>query len=233
MTKSGRNVCHTFLTAFKSPAKGILLGLRGTELHPRETPNLPFFFSQPPHNIQDAEANSLGMVKAGPRNGDTAATINPTLILGPVSATASTFISTAGVTNVLSIGQAPRKRSPEVVYHRLFLTDSPNADLNKILDQAIAIIDNVANANGIVLVHCSAGISRSPSVITGYLMKVKGMTLRSALGLVIQARPAASPNSGFLHCLQKLDEELHGTISLDVEELPKKREDKVALFKDT
>jgi len=36
--------------------------------------------------------------------------------------------------------------------------------------------DKVREANGCVLIHCLAGISRSPTVAIAYLMRVLGMT---------------------------------------------------------
>lgn len=56
------------------------------------------------------------------------------------------------------------------------------------------------------------------------------MSLKDALGLVIRARPPVCPNSGFIQQLQELDVKLHGTLSLDVESLPSKKEDRLAFF---
>jgi atypical dual specificity phosphatase len=57
-----------------------------------------------------------------------------------------------------------------------------------------------------------------------------GMALKDTLGLVIQSRPAVCPNPGFLKQLQELDMKVHGTLSLEVESLPGKKEDRLALF---
>ena len=50
---------------------------------------------------------------------------------------------------------------------------------------------------GKILVHCSAGISRSPMAVTAYLMKRRGMTLKAALGQIVRVWPQVSPNGGF------------------------------------
>jgi atypical dual specificity phosphatase len=91
------------------------------------------------------------------------------------------------------------------------------------------------NGNGKILVHCSAGISRSPMVVAAYLMKRKGMTLKAALGQIIRVRPQVSPNAGFLQQLKEMEMELFGTAvsSLEgVDELPKREKDRLALFEE-
>ena len=52
-----------------------------------------------------------------------------------------------------------------VTYHRLSLSDSVLSSVSKITDAACEIIDGAIASNkgrGKILVHCSAGISRSP-----------------------------------------------------------------------
>jgi len=46
--------------------------------------------------------------------------------------------------------------------------------------------DKVREANGCVLIHCLAGISRSPTVAIAYIMHVLGMTSDDAYRSVFQ-----------------------------------------------
>jgi atypical dual specificity phosphatase len=128
-----------------------------------------------------------------------------------------------------------------VTYHRLSITDSTTSSISKIADAACEIIDSSITSpskkggvdNGKILVHCSAGISRSPMVVAAYLMKRKGMTLKSALGQIIRARPQVSPNPGFLQQLKEMEMELFGVAVSSlagVEELPRREKDRLALF---
>lgn len=56
--------------------------------------------------------------------------------------------------------------------------------------------------DGVVLVHCNAGVSRSSSVVIGYLMLREGLTFDDAYGQVKLARPSIRPNPGFYAQLQ-------------------------------
>lgn len=87
------------------------------------------------------------------------------------------------------------------------------------------------NGRGAILVHCVAGVSRSPAVVVGYLMKEEQMRLKEALGLVIRSRPQVSPNPGFLKALKELEAELFEMESMsEVEDLPRRESDRLALF---
>jgi len=164
----------------------------------------------------------------------------PSLYLGPCSAASNkTFLSTNEITQVLSVGSTPAQNIDGVIYHRLALNDTPSSSISKASDEACKIIDSVirvgtskSKEKGKILVHCSAGISRSPTLVVAYLMRSHNMPLKAALGLVLKARPQVSPNPGFLQQLKRLEEELYGHISLDVDELPRREKDRLALFED-
>ncbi|KIJ31817.1 hypothetical protein M422DRAFT_234445 [Sphaerobolus stellatus SS14] len=158
----------------------------------------------------------------------------PGLFLGPCSAASSKpFLTANAITDVLSVGSTPAQKIDGITYHRLSLTDSPSSSIAKVSDEACRIIDSkkIGKAKeGKILVHCSAGISRSPTLVVAYLMKAHNMSLKAALGRVVRVRPQVSPNAGFLGQLKELEEEIHGRVSLDVEELPKREKDQLALF---
>jgi atypical dual specificity phosphatase len=160
----------------------------------------------------------------------------PSLYLGPCSAASSKpFLTGNSITHVLSIGANPSAKVDGVTYYRLSLSDSVSSSISKITAAACEIIDgSIASKKGTgkILVHCSAGISRSPTVIATYLMKRKGMTLKAALGQIIRVRPQISPNAGFLQQLKEMEMELYGSSSLEVDELPKREKDRLALFEE-
>lgn len=55
---------------------------------------------------------------------------------------------------------------------------------------------------GVVLVHCNAGVSRSSSVVIGYLMQTEALSFEDAYDQVKLARPSIHPNRGFHQQLQ-------------------------------
>ncbi|KAK0644139.1 protein-tyrosine phosphatase-like protein [Cercophora newfieldiana] len=147
---------------------------------------------------------------SGSDNKQPASCIVPDLLyLGPVSATSnSAFIERQGINHVLSVGKSPASRIEGITYHRLGLTDEEGSSIAEPVDKACEIIDAVAAAKGKVLVHCSAAISRSPSIVAAYLMKRRGLTLRESLTVLVGARAVVSPNPGFLRQLSELEKEI-------------------------
>ena len=93
----------------------------------------------------------------------------------------------------------------------------------QVAGEAIAIIDAVAKNGEHILVHCSAGISRSPAIIAAYLIRRKGMRLNDALELLKEKRGAVNPNGGFLRDLKEMEGEVFG---LRKEEEENQEEDK-------
>ncbi len=80
-------------------------------------------------------------------------------------------------------------------------------------DTAFAFIE----LHSCVLVHCAAGVSRSPTIVLGYLMSRKGMTLREAFDLVSKQR-MVQPNEGFMAQLMALELQLRGCNSVQLED---------------
>ncbi|KAF8213613.1 protein-tyrosine phosphatase-like protein [Mycena galopus ATCC 62051] len=164
---------------------------------------------------------------------DSASLVFPSIYLGPCSAASyASFLAANSITHVLSIGATPKQQVDGIVYHRIPLKDTSSTSISPACAESCAIIDAALrpkNGNaGKILVHCSAGISRSPSVLTFYLMRRHRMPLKMALGRIVRARPQVSPK--FLEQLKDMEMELFGSVSLQVEELPKREKDRLALF---
>ncbi|KAI6140052.1 protein-tyrosine phosphatase-like protein, partial [Pisolithus thermaeus] len=135
--------------------------------------------------------------------------LSPSLYLEPCAAASSeSFLSKNSITHVLSVGASPSTQVDGVAYQRLSINDSVSSSISKVTDTACDLINRALwkltggenTQNGTrenILVHCSSGISRSPMVITAYLMKQNGMTLKEALSQIIRVRPQTSLKQGF------------------------------------
>lgn len=98
---------------------------------------------------------------------------------------------------------------------RLPLEDDTSTNILPYMDTAVDRINEViTKRNGHVLVHCIAGVSRSATVVIGYLMKYKKMDLRTAFNYCYKLRPVIRPNNGFMLQLINYENHLFGRSSV-------------------
>lgn len=88
------------------------------------------------------------------------------------------------------------------------IEDNNDADISAHIEPAQKFIDQSLEMGDAVLVHCMAGISRSATIVIGYLMISKGISLSAAFAHVKSARPCINPNDGFLRTLEELEDYL-------------------------
>jgi predicted protein tyrosine phosphatase len=69
-------------------------------------------------------------------------------------------------------------------------------------------IEECVSKNQKVLVHCVAGVSRSPTMVIAYLMKKNRWSFEQAYSHVEKQRPFIEPNPGFLEQLQAMEMDL-------------------------
>lgn len=60
-----------------------------------------------------------------------------------------------------------------------------------------------------VLVHCVAGVSRSPTIVAAYLIRYHSMSLVQAMHTLVQSRDRIQPNEGFLYALAQFERQYH------------------------
>ena len=132
-------------------------------------------------------------------------------------------INQLGITHIVNIS-GKQSFPGRIQYHRCFLPDKEDLVKDKfipLVNDAIEFIVNARKGNGIVLVHCQAGMSRSPCFVMAYLMSHHKMTLFDAYKLLKSKRPAIRPNIGFLSPLQCLEMELLSSNSILTKQWPK------------
>ncbi|XP_038048872.1 protein phosphatase Slingshot homolog 1-like [Patiria miniata] len=94
-------------------------------------------------------------------------------------------------------------------FHRIPVRDNYGEKLLPWFEDAMDFIEKVRSANGCVIVHCLAGISRSPTVAIAYIMKHMNLTVDEAYKYVKEKRQTISPNFNFLGQLLEFEKRLH------------------------
>ncbi len=89
--------------------------------------------------------------------------------------------------DVLSVGCKPIANPRVARSLHVGLKDGADADITPILNTCAAFI---AESPHEVLVHCNAGMRRSPAVVLAYLCRHKDMTVEDALTLIETRRPS-------------------------------------------
>ncbi|XP_003223962.1 dual specificity protein phosphatase 19 [Anolis carolinensis] len=108
------------------------------------------------------------------------------------------------VTHVLNVAYGVENPFPEdFTYKSIPILDLPETDIISYFPECFEFIEEVKLKDGVVLVHCNAGVSRAATIVIGFLMHSEGLDFTSAFSLVKNARPAICPNPGFMEQLRK------------------------------
>ena len=117
-----------------------------------------------------------------------------------------------GITRILNCtSSVPNKfeHLDRFSYHQIAVEDSHDVNMIARLPEAFAFIEEARVRGEKVLVHCNAGISRSATVIIGYLMKYYAHTVDTAFEFVKQRKSNISPNFSFMGQLVEYECKLH------------------------
>eukprot|EP00727_Mastigamoeba_balamuthi_P004477 m51a1_g14027 putative dual specificity protein phosphatase 1 (396) ;mRNA; r:1120643-1122043 len=132
------------------------------------------------------------------------------LYLGSLHSLCKTVFEDLGITHVcrVCLGELDREKFASTVTLNIPLEDLTVEDIAPYFSQAVEFITLAKNAGGKVLVHCAAGVSRSATIVTAYLMIDRRWDLKTALQYVAKRRPIVKPNGGFVRQLQELEKQL-------------------------
>ena len=102
-----------------------------------------------------------------------------------------------------------------IEYLKCPIEDNPSEDISQYFASSYEFITKALNENehNKVLVHCWAGVSRSASVVTAYLIKSQNMTFFDAIEKIREKRKVW-PNDGFKRQLYKYQIEITGKYDL-------------------
>ncbi|XP_044075601.1 dual specificity protein phosphatase 18 [Siniperca chuatsi] len=136
--------------------------------------------------------------------------ITPTLFLsGADGALNAALVSQKGITLIVNATLSHACPAyPGVEFVRVPVSDLPSARLGDHFDRVAERIHG--NRAGGTLVHCAAGMSRSPALVMAYLMRYRGVTLCQAHRWVQESRPYVRLNAGFWEQLLQYERRLYG-----------------------
>ncbi|KAI3387190.1 hypothetical protein SNEBB_010854 [Seison nebaliae] len=93
-------------------------------------------------------------------------------------------------------------------FKRLNVHDSFETKIIKHFEDTYNFINKALSSNEKILIHCLAGISRSPTIVIAFLMRKFGWTVQEAFHFVKKRRNGVAPNFSFLGQLQEYEERL-------------------------
>ena len=115
----------------------------------------------------------------------------------------------ADVTAVVSLCRVGHAQVPDRVRHvdfRLIDSDDPeaNPNLEFVIDDAARTVAALRDRGEIVLLHCVAAQSRTPTVAARYGV-LRGVPTGAALAAVCDVLPSAAPKTALVAALRRLD----------------------------
>jgi len=142
------------------------------------------------------ESNSFGIISTNIHNLDE---IIPGLyISSEETAYSKDKLISAGIKAIISLtNYTPFSDDPQFKYLSFNFEDDIDVPILPIIYQSCNFINDNLQQNNKILVHCSAGVSRSGSVIVGYLMMSNKLDYYNALLMAKSVRPYIQPNPGF------------------------------------
>ncbi|KAJ2956765.1 hypothetical protein NQZ79_g7437 [Umbelopsis isabellina] len=113
------------------------------------------------------------------------------------------FLEKEGIRHILSLGHFKPHHTDKGIDNKIIvILDAPQQNIVQYFDETFEYIHGILESGERVLVHCVAGVSRSATIITAYLMRLKQIRYKAALAMLKRVRPFVSPNDGFLEQLR-------------------------------
>ncbi len=106
------------------------------------------------------------------------------------------------IVSALSDGEIDSYRIRDYVgnveWHHFSMDDAATQDISQFFLPVCQILDKAKKEGKQVLVHCAAGVSRSPTLVIAYIMWSQKKTRKEAYEYVSSKRPIIDPNENFM-----------------------------------
>jgi protein-tyrosine phosphatase len=111
-----------------------------------------------------------------------------------------------GITHILTLVVGVSEIYPEDFKYKIIeLMDHKKENISQYFNECINFIDECSNNNGKILIHCSQGISRSPTIVIAYLIKKYSKNYTDIYNYIKEKREIIEPNDGFKKQLLKFN----------------------------
>ena len=111
------------------------------------------------------------------------------------------------ISHSLNLGSSSSSREQwtwPVVERSLELQDTPEQRIDRAVAEGTRFLQECKARGGRVLVHCSAGESRSPTLVIAFLISTRGCSFLEAFSLVRERRPSINLNPSFVAQLKQI-----------------------------
>ena len=142
--------------------------------------------------------------------------VTPFLYLGNMTDAADPeTLSKLGIDHVLNVTAVnpTYTQSDSITYKQLLAADNGSQNIKQYFDEAFTFIDTARDCGGSVLIHCQAGVSRSPTIAIAYLIKNFPMRMLEAYKFIKTRRSIISPNLNFMGQLLEFEKLIKGDSS--------------------
>lgn len=139
--------------------------------------------------------------------------VTPFLFLGNMTdASDAESLARLGIDHVLNVTAVTPgyQQSPKITYKQLLAADNGSQNIKQYFDEAFSFIDLARDSKGSVLIHCQAGVSRSPTIAIAYLIKYFSMSTGDAYKFIKCRRSIISPNLNFMGQLLEFEKSVKG-----------------------
>ncbi len=119
------------------------------------------------------------------------------------------FLISNKFTHIINCAYGSKSFTPcyfnEITYLNIDLKDDGNINISNAIIKFINFVKEVSeNENNKILIHCAEGVSRSPALVSAYLMWKCNMDCISAVNFVKSKRNCIDINLGFMFQLENL-----------------------------